>query len=285
MINGGLKKLVRSLVYAGLVGWAVLSVEIGRADATLPWERVVVIGASASAGFMITEPFGGTNTLKCRLQYYLDAAFLVPHEPVRNLATAMFFLNPEGLGEQQVEAAVKAKPTLVVGVDFLFWYCYGDDLNDDGRKALFERGLKLLEQFQCPVIVGDIPDASYATNSGIISAAQVPSPAVLKGANARLQQWVAVHTNVTLVPLTRLMRAINSHQSLECHGQVLPYDVATPMIQEDHLHPTSRGAAWLALEILDVFTAKAGPDRVKEIQWDDETVYLTGRGRSQGRTK
>jgi hypothetical protein len=27
-----------------------------------PWQRVVVIGASASGGFVLSEPFGGTNT-------------------------------------------------------------------------------------------------------------------------------------------------------------------------------------------------------------------------------
>jgi len=31
------------------------------------WQRVVVIGASASGGFVLSEPFGGTTTTKCKL--------------------------------------------------------------------------------------------------------------------------------------------------------------------------------------------------------------------------
>src|ERR1700694_2565183 len=73
-----------------------------------PWTRIVMVGASASAGFTFAEPFGGTNTLKCRLSYYLDAALTAPHEPVSNTANAMFFMMPEPAGKMQIEQAVKA---------------------------------------------------------------------------------------------------------------------------------------------------------------------------------
>src|ERR1017187_3398512 len=95
-----------------------------------PWSRIVMIGASASAGVTLAEPFGGTNTLKCRLNYYLDAAITAPHEPVTNLAHAMFFLQPEVAGQMQIDRAVKMQPTLVVAADFLFWFSYGRGTND-----------------------------------------------------------------------------------------------------------------------------------------------------------
>src|SRR6185369_6728092 len=103
---------------------AVCQLTASAADSV--WSRVVVIGASASGGFVLSEPFGGATTTKCKLNYYLDAALAAPHAPVKNLGTAMFFLNPDALGPQQVEAATNARPTLVVAVDFLFWFCYGD---------------------------------------------------------------------------------------------------------------------------------------------------------------
>ena len=84
---------------------------------------------------------------------------------------------------------------LVVGVDFLFWFCYGEGSTDAGRAQRFETGLKLLEQIPCPLVVGDIPDASSATNTGILSIAQVPSgeflPAawMLPDAGSRLAQF------------------------------------------------------------------------------------------------
>src|SRR5262245_56426743 len=55
------------------------------ASAKLPWGRIVMIGASASAGFTESEPLGGPKTLQSRPSYYLDAALSVAHEPVQNL--------------------------------------------------------------------------------------------------------------------------------------------------------------------------------------------------------
>jgi hypothetical protein len=272
---------LRLFIRWGTIALLLLVAGGGGAEPVSPWQRVVVIGASASAGFTVYEPFGGTNTLKCRLSYYVESALATPHEPVRNLAVALLFLNPEGLGQQQVEVALTRKPTLLMGVDFLFWYGYGDGLSDDERRLRFNRGLKLLESFQCPMVVGDIPDASYATNSGIISPGQVPSPAVLAWANQRLKEWAALHTNVTILPLAHLMKAIVAHESLTGHGEVLTAKYSAEMLQADHLHPTPRGAAWLALEALDVFTAKGGAALAREVRWNPETVYQAGLKLSQ----
>jgi hypothetical protein len=106
-----------------------------RADETTnsPWNKVVVIGASASAGFVLSEPFGGTNTTNCKLRFYLDAAISAPHAPLKDFSTALMFLNPDAFSPQQIDAAVAAKPSLVVAVDFLFWSCYGDGYTDAGR--------------------------------------------------------------------------------------------------------------------------------------------------------
>src|SRR5438093_9415860 len=63
-----------------------------------PWGRIVMVGASASAGFTESEPLGGPTTPQYRLSRYLDAALLAPHEPVQNLAHTMFFANAEAAG-------------------------------------------------------------------------------------------------------------------------------------------------------------------------------------------
>jgi len=272
---------LKSFIQCALAALVVFVAGPIRAGFASPWQRIVVIGASASAGFTITEPFGGTNTLKCRLGYYLESAITAPHEPIRNYSAALLFLNPEGLGQQQVEVAANVKPTLVFGVDFLFWYCYGDDLSDDERRQRFDRGLHLLEQFQCPLVIGDMPDASYATNSGIISVSQVPSAAVLSSSNARLRQWAAAHTNVTILPLSQLMKNINGHQPVVCHGRVATAQEAAKMVQDDHLHPTPLGAAWLALQALDIYTAKAGHGLAKDVRWNPDKVFSAGFSLSQ----
>jgi hypothetical protein len=184
---------------------AVFQLTASAADSV--WARVVVIGASASAGFVLTEPFGGTNTEQCKLHRHLDAAIAAPHAPVKNFATALFFLSPDALAAQETEAATNARPTLVVATDFLFWFCYGQGDSDAERAEHFEAGLQTLEKIRCPLLVGDIPDASSATNTGIISAEQVPSETARLAANARLKKWATKHPNVTLVPLAEFMRA------------------------------------------------------------------------------
>jgi hypothetical protein len=242
-----------------------------------PWQRVVVIGASASAGFVLSEPFGGTNTSRCRLNRYLDAAISVPHAPVENLASALLFMNPEAFAPVQIAAATNAQPTLVVGLDFLFWFCYGNGSTDAERAQRFEGGLKLLEQFHCPLVIGDIPDASFATNTGIISIRQVPSEAARLAANQRLRAWAAAHSQVTVMPLAVFMRDTVADQAITLHGQKLPAGQTRLLLQADRLHPNPRGAAVLALGVMDALIAKQSQFSASAIHWNLEEVLQVGK--------
>ncbi len=240
-----------------------------------PWQRIVMIGASASAGFVFSEPFGGTNTMQCRLNYYLDAAVQAPHEPVKNLASALFFLMPEPAGRMQVEQAVKLQPTLVVAVDFPFWFCYGQGTNDAERLQRFDAGLKLLESIKCPLVLGIVPDASFATNTGILSPAQVPSSTALAAANVRLKKWAVAHPQVVLVPLADFMHKAMVNETLTVHGLTLPDGKTRTILQNDFLHPTPRGAVWLALGILDAITKHPGFSPA-EVRWNVEEIFRAG---------
>jgi hypothetical protein len=244
--------------------------------AKTPWARIVMVGASASAGFMLTELFGGTNTLKCRLSYYVDAALIAPHEPVRNLANALLFMMPEGAGRMQIDQALKEQPTLVLGVDFLFWFCYGPGRTDAERLQRFENGLKLLEKIPCPLVVGDIPDASYATNSGIISPDQVPTPAARAAANQRLKEWAATHPQVVIVPLADFMRTVMADRALTIHGRTLPAGKSRAILQDDQLHPNPSGAATLVLGVLDALTSQQPRFSTNDIRWNPADVFRIG---------
>lgn len=254
------------LLLLRIQGWAADS----------PWQRVVVIGASASSGFVLSEPFGGTNTDKCRLSHYLDAAIAAPHEPLKNYATAALFLSPAGIASQEVAAATNSHPTLLVAVDFLFWFCYGQAEDDAERARRFEYGLNLLDRFHCPVIVGDIPDASHATNSGIISAAQVPSENARLAANQRVRAWAKTRPDVTVVPLAEIMKSAVANQAIKGRRFALPAGKATGLIQPDRLHPTPRGAALLALKILDEFTQRHPQPLAGDVTWDFDKVFREG---------
>lgn len=241
-----------------------------------PWNKIVVIGASASAGFVLTEPFGGQNTTDCKLRFYLNAAITAPHAPLTDFSTALMFLNPVDFSRQQIESAAAAKPTLIIGVDFLFWSCYGDGLTDAGRLQRFNNTLKLLEQFSCPLVLGDIPDVSSATNSGIISANQVANAAVRAAANARLKAWAASRPNVAIVPLAKFIRDVSANKAVIIHGVTFPAGTTRAFMQNDQLHPTPRGAALLTLGILDALTAKEPEFPAKNIRWNQKEVFQLG---------
>ena len=192
-----------------------------RAAAKPPWGRIVMVGASASAGFTESEPLGGPKTPQYSLSRYLDAALLVAHEPVQNLANTMFFIQPEAAGRYQIDEAIKARPTLVIAIDFLFWFCYGEGPTEKDRLLRFEKGLKLLEAVQCPLILGDIPDASGASND-MLPADQIPSAETMSAANRRLKQWAATRRRVILVSLSGFMRSAMANQALTIHGHTVP---------------------------------------------------------------
>jgi hypothetical protein len=232
-----------------------------------------MVGASVSAGFIASEPLGGPNTPQYRLSRYVDAALSVPHDPVQNLASALFFVQPELVGQQQIQEAVKAQPSLVLGVDFLFWFCYGEGSTDVERLKRFEKGLKMLEAFRCPLVLGDIPDASAAVN-GMLRPDQIPSAKAMSAANRRLKEWAATRPQIGVLPLSAFMRTVQANQSLTVHGYNLPEGKTRILLQEDKLHPSPPGCAVIALAALDAFqaTRPAGPD-ASGIRWDPKEIF------------
>ena len=241
------------------------------AAAKPPWGRIIMVGASVSAGFTLSEPFGGSNTPQYRLSRYVDAALRVPHEPVQNLGNALFFLAPEAEGRRQIEAGLKAQPTLMVAVDFPFWFCYGNVRTNEDRLQRFEQGLKLLEKVQCPLVIGDIPDASAAAN-GILSESQIPSVEVMAAANRRLKEWSATRPQVAIVALSEFMRAAMANQPVTVHNHIWPAGRTRALLQEDKLHPSPSGCVALALAVLDAGLAKPSGPSANEVRWDPEEV-------------
>jgi len=237
------------------------------ADSTNPLERIAMIGASVTSGFMSYAPTGTTNWNLCRLNRYLDAAVIAPHEPVRNFSDALFFLHAEDAGRKQIDAANQMKPSLVVGLDFLFWFCYGDHLTEPERLERFDTGLKMLEAIPCPLIVGDIPDASAAAN-GMLSPAQVPAMRTMQEANRRLQTWAAKHPGVSVVKLWDFMQAVRADREVVIHGLTISKEDARQLLQPDHLHLQPSGCAVLTIAILDAFPGKIAA----EVRWDPKQI-------------
>jgi hypothetical protein len=249
------------------------SVEITAAKP--PWGRIVMIGASASAGFTESEPLGGPKTPQYRLSRYVDAALLAPHEPVKNLGNPMFFIAAEAEGRRQINQAIQARPTLVIGLDFLFWFCYGDVSAESERLELFEKGLKMLEAIECPVVLGDIPDASKAVNR-MLAPEEIPRPQVMSAANRRLKEWAATRRNVAILSLAGFMRNVAANQAVTIHGHILPEGKTRGLLQSDKLHPTTSGCAVLALAALDAFVSTQPTLSDGEVRWDPNQVFQIG---------
>jgi hypothetical protein len=213
---------------------------------------------------------GGPRTPQFGLSRYLDAALLAPHEPIRNFANTFFFMQPLAAGRHQLQQALEAKPGLLIGLDFLFWFCYGQGTEAE-RLERFEQGLKLLEPVTCPVVLGDIPDASTASNR-MLSPEEIPGPETLATANRRLREWAAKRHHVTLVPLASIMRSATLGQALIIHGVTVPEGKSRGLLQDDRLHPSTFGAAMLALATFDAFVSSHKTYKATEVLWDPQAV-------------
>ncbi|HEX6884445.1 MAG TPA: hypothetical protein VF530_13790 [Planctomycetota bacterium] len=221
-----------------------------------PLARPVVIGASFAAGFGVGRTFGAALAASC--------AGEERDEPV-DLGDALFFLSPLATGKRQVAAALEEEPTLVVALDFLFWFGYGA-LDAEGgpieaeeeRLALLETGLALLEELECPLVVGDFPDMSAAVG-GMLMPSQMPERATLERLTARVRAWGAGRADTLVIPLAELVRALGSKDEVRIGRHVYP--AGTRLLQADRLHPTLEGLIAMAqLVCAELVRAELAPE-------------------------
>jgi hypothetical protein len=231
------------------------------------FDRVVIIGASASAGYTAMPGPDAPKLEQLRFSRYWDAALLAPHEPVRSLASLLFFLSPEPSARQQLSRALAMQPTLVAGSDFLFWFCYGPVKTNETRAVRLETGLKLLESVPCPLLIGNIPDASGA-DQDMLPPEYVPTKAEMDAANRRIKQWAAKRRNVVVLNLSNLMLQAAANRALAVHGNKWAAGSTRALLQPDGLHPTPAGCSMLTLAALDAICAAHKQTPATAIRWD-----------------
>lgn len=220
--------------------------------------RVAVIGASASAGFgcVMREKRGdGDYALGFRLIDMIRLACPELEIVSTDMSSGFFFLAPVKNGATAATRADDFKPDCVIALDFLFWYCYGDDapsggrLNDEAeRLEKLELGLKELERFEVPVLVGDLPDMSPAVGK-MLAPAQMPAKETLAKANARFAEWAKGRANIRVLPLADMQRQLMEERALEIRGVRLESTKQAPLLQRDELHPAPHGMAGLACAV------------------------------------
>jgi len=219
-------------------------------------ERVVAVGASLTHGF-------GCNLAPSQV---FDEAIRVKHQPVLNLSHELQFLAAPSLGEDQIDRSLDHRPTLVLAIDFLFWYGYGLAFRNktelDRRLKRLRLGLEQLDRLTCPVVVGDLPDMRGASKR-MLHPVQIPSPHVLEALNKELHAWADKKKNVLLIPLSDWVSTLKAGKwtvPASPDGKH-PETVLTVRIalQWDRLHPTRVGVIVLTERIIQAVKKRFGP--------------------------
>ena len=247
-----------------------------RAPAVL--QRIAVIGASMSAGFGLVGP----ADKPLGFDAVLAKALLVTPVDVVNRASLMFFMDPEQSGRSCVDKLLAEPPSLVVGLDFLFWYAYGKQLGEAEHLARLDLGLAQLDRFQCPILVGDLPDMSHALEAErpMLMASQVPDAAALKAMNAHLAAWARERPRVTVVPLAGFTARMLSGDAIELRGNRWE-DATERVLQPDLLHPSLAGTIGVALLALDALDRAREDVTAEMVRWDAASLEKELRGKEQ----
>ncbi|MBL9147222.1 MAG: SGNH/GDSL hydrolase family protein [Phycisphaerae bacterium] len=257
---------------------ATKAVAVAEAPSLL--SNVWFIGASATAGFGVVTQV--ENHAPSVLSVPLAASFAgATTTPVRvhDLGSPFFFMSPGRTGRTQVDRALDQKASLIVGVDFLFWYVYGTEsaggermLDESARLRNLETGLSQLDRFDAatPMVIGDLPDMHRAVGK-MLSRAQMPKPETLTKANERIREWASNRKRTAVVSLAEIVPALNGKQPILAGG--ITFDPTKgALIQSDELHPTFRGSLALGLRVADAINASLAKEKPVAIAADEPTV-------------
>ena len=231
-----------------------------------PLERIAVIGASASSGWgVLLRYMNEQNMLSSQtisMKEIVEEVVTVDDVEIHGDGDGMFFMSPIAAGKKQIELAKAFQPTLVIAIDYLFWYGYGNrdaegqfiprgQAGQPARMKLLEKGLANLDAFSCPIIVGDFPDVSDAEGY-MLSASQIPSSGTLKAMNARLKEWASDRPDVHVLSMSNLLSNMRSNETFNVGRQEWPAGSKSRFMQNDNLHPTLDGLIVLVQESGDL---------------------------------
>lgn len=218
--------------------------------------RVAIVGASVSAGFGLDpehDILSGRES-QVRLASVVNASILGAHDSPVDRATMAFFMKPADFASKQAREVAEAKPSMVVALDYLFWMSYGR--KEPGDKARFEAGLKALEPFTCPVLVGDLPDFNGVEVSPMmLPAPAIPSKEALAWCNERLREWAKGRANVVVVPVREMFAKLLADEPIELRGNSFAAGAKRKLMQLDGLHTTLEGTSALWVLALDAWLA------------------------------
>lgn len=228
-------------------------------------EHVVVLGASLSAGFGLSTDLAAA----------LTASLREPHGAVDVQASEFFFTGPRAMAAAQVEFALDAEPSLVVALDFLFWFGYGAQTatgapieREDQRLELLEVGLEFLDELDGPLVIADFPDMSDAVGL-MLAEVQMPAKETLERLSRRVHAWAEAREDTLVLPLAAAVRSLKGADAIVLGRHTWP--AGTRLLQGDHLHPNLAGMVGVAQWVADALvTAGWAPEEA--FTFDREAV-------------
>jgi len=232
--------------------------------------RIEVIGASLTGGFRLRHDLADALRVSLREEPELLASH----------GDLLFFASPEEKGDRLVEAALAGEPTLVVALDFLFWFGYGLAASEEDRLERLEVGLEMLDQLECPLIVGDFPDMSDAVGK-MIRPAQMPAQETLVALSARVHAWAAERERVIVLPLAELVTALRSDEPVRMGRHEWPAGSTDRLLQRDRLHPTLEGMLGVTLAV-DELLVRAKLAREEDFRFDLPALLTELRATGEG---
>jgi len=238
------------------------------APATLA--RVVVIGASVSGGYgLVTE-----LKASVRLGEVLACALPEGMGEITDLGDSYLFQDPREKGEKAVLEALEHDPTLVVAVDFLFWFGYRSWRPAATPERDLEDGLALLDRFHVPLVVGDFPDMTPAlAGKGplgfpMLTPEMIPDEATRARLNVRVAEWAAARGDVVVVSMADMVGKMLAGEEIAVRGNVWPAGSMELLLQADLLHPSSEGVIALVVTILDRLVAARPELAHLSVEWN-----------------
>ena len=230
--------------------------------------RAVVAGASISDGFGLAKELG----TGMKLAQVFEASCIKESASFTALGDSRFFIEPVSAGRRIVDVAIETKASCFIGVDFLFWYAYGNK-STARRLQHLEQGLKELERLKCPVLLGDMPDMSMALSGGyfgrpLITEKMIPSEDALKTLNARLIEWVGARESAEIIPLKALLTKIQAGETIELREQRYQPEELPELMQADNLHLSAKGSIAVSLLTADLLVKRHEELRAEDFLFD-----------------
>ena len=135
-------------------------------------------------------------------------------------------------------------PTLLIALDFLFWFGHGylpkDADEFEYRLKRLNQGLELLETLNCEIVLGNYPDVSFATQT-VLSTRQVPSDKVRNAMNKKLLEWAEISPKRHVIDVFSLWKDAVENKPIAILNNTWPNETRKKLLQRDQLHVTLDG--------------------------------------------